>query len=137
MKYDIHGLEEYVVLDARFTAKVHPDFTDTDLAALPTNLVTAAVALFDPTCLAMPGPWDPAASGFDYQDASILIVGGGSNTGKSGTQQAALVGTGKIVVIASSKGEADAKALGATRNIDRTKTGVKPQLKLGRLSETT
>lgn len=122
--YDTQGLQEYAILDTRFSAKVPSGFTDAQLATLPTNCVSAAVALFDSTCLGIPGPWDPAASSFNYQATSILILGGGSNTGQFAIQLAALAGIGTIVVVASPKGAAAAKALGATHVIDRTKSGM-------------
>lgn len=116
------GLQEYAILDSRFSAKVPSGFSDAQLASLPCNYVTAAVALFDSSALGIPAPWDPAASSFDYKSTSLLIVGGGSNTGKYGIQLAALAGIGNIIVVAGLKGAADAKALGATHVVDRTKT---------------
>ncbi|CAI7579724.1 unnamed protein product [Penicillium pancosmium] len=118
--YDTQGLQEYSIMDTRFSAKVPPGYTDAELATLPTNLVTAAVALFDSTGFNIPPPWDPAALTFNYREASILIVGGGSNTGRFAIQLAAIAAIGKIIVVASLKGEADLKALGATHVIDRT-----------------
>ncbi|RAL12842.1 zinc-binding alcohol dehydrogenase family protein [Aspergillus homomorphus CBS 101889] len=117
---DSLGLQEYAILDARYSAKVPAGFTDAQLATLPTNLVTAAVALFDSTCLGIPAPWDPAASSFDYKNTSILILGGGANTGKFGIQLAALAGIGRIIVVASPRSAAETRALGATHIIDRT-----------------
>ncbi|KAJ5121928.1 GroES-like protein [Penicillium atrosanguineum] len=116
------GLQEYAILDSRFSAKVPSGFTDAQATSLPTNYVTAAVALFDTTCFSFPAPWDPAAKSFDYKSTSLLIVGGGSNTGKYGIQLAALAGIGNIIVIAGLRGAADLKALGATHVIDRTKS---------------
>ncbi|KAJ5966289.1 GroES-like protein [Penicillium waksmanii] len=100
-----------------------PGYTDAELATLPTNLVTAAVALFDSTGLNIPSPLDTTALKFNYEEASILIVGGGSNTGRFAIQLAAITGIGKIIVVASLNGEADLKALGATHVIDRTNPG--------------
>lgn len=121
--YDTQGLQEYAIMDTRFSAKVPPAYTDAELATLPTNLVTATVALFDSTGFNIPAPWDPAALEFNYREASILIIGGGSNTGKFAIQLAAITGIGKLLVVASLKSEADLKALGATHVIDRTKPG--------------
>lgn len=115
------GLQEYAILDARFSAKVPAGFTDAQVASLPVNCITAAVALFNPTCFGIPAPWDPAANSFDYKSTSVLILGGGSNTGKFGIQLAALAGIGNIIVVAGLKGAADIRALGATHVIDRTK----------------
>lgn len=119
------GLQEYAVLDSRFAAKVPSGFTDAQMASVPTNYFTSAVALFDATCFGIPAPWLPAAKSFDYKSTSVLILGGGSNTGKFGIQLAALAGIGNIIVVAGLKGEADIKALGATHVIDRTKSPAK------------
>ncbi|KAJ6119355.1 GroES-like protein [Penicillium sp. IBT 18751x] len=119
---DSAGLQEYAILDTKFSAKVPSGFTDAQAASLPTNYVTAAVALFDKTCLGLPAPWDPAAKSFDYKSTSLLILGGGSNCGKFSIQLAALAGIGTIITIAGLRGAADLKALGATHVIDRTKS---------------
>ena len=116
------GLQEYAILYERFSAKVPSGFSDAQLASLPVNLVTAAVALFDPTCFDIPSPWSDDRHGFDYKSQSILIVGGGSNTGKFAIQLAALAGFGKIIVVAGLKGEQVAKSLGATHVVDRGKS---------------
>ncbi|KAJ5113217.1 GroES-like protein [Penicillium angulare] len=118
--YDTQGLQEYAILETKYSAKVPLGFTDAQMATVPTNCVPAAVAFFDKTCFGIPAPWDAAASEFDYKGTSLLIIGGGSNTGKFGIQLAALLGIGKIIVVAGLKGAADAKALGATHVIDRT-----------------
>lgn len=119
------GLQEYAILDTRFAAKVPAGFTDAQAASVPTNYVTSAVALFDSTCFGIPAPWDPAAKSFDYKSTSVLILGGGSNTGKYGIQLAALAGFGNIIVVAGLSSEADIRALGATHVIDRTKPPAK------------
>ncbi|KAJ5281705.1 GroES-like protein [Penicillium angulare] len=118
--FDTQGLQEYAILDIKYSAKVPSGFTDAQMATVPTNCVPAAVALFDKSCFGIPAPWDPVAAEFDYKGTSLLILGGGSNTGKFGIQLAALVGIGKIIVVAGLKGAADAQALGATHVIDRT-----------------
>ncbi|RAH77154.1 putative zinc-type alcohol dehydrogenase-like protein [Aspergillus japonicus CBS 114.51] len=122
---DTQGLQEYAVLDERYAAQVPSGFTDAQLATLPTNLVTAAVALFDASGLGIPSPWwgeDSAAAAwsFDYAGTSVLILGGGSNTGRFAIQLAALARIGRIVVVAGTKSAEEAKDLGATHVIDRT-----------------
>lgn len=90
------------------------------MASLPTNLVTSLVALFDNSALDIPAPWTPGASGFDYKSTSLLIVGGGSNTGKFAVQLAALAGIGQIIVVAGARNDAELRSFGATHIIDRT-----------------
>lgn len=118
---DTQGLQQFAILDVRATAKVPAGFSSSQVATLPTNLTTSAVALFDPAALDIPAPWDHnAAKTVDLKSQSILIVGGGTNTGKFAIQLAALVGFGNIIVVAGLKGEAAEKKLGATHVIDRT-----------------
>ncbi|PYI34508.1 GroES-like protein [Aspergillus indologenus CBS 114.80] len=118
---DTAGLQEYAILDARYSAKVPTSFTDAQLATLPTNLVAPAVALFDESALGIPAPWatPSSSSGFDYHATSLLIIGGGSNTGRFGIQLAALAGIGRIIVVGSARSAAEAQRLGATHVIDR------------------
>ncbi|OJK01312.1 hypothetical protein ASPACDRAFT_115951 [Aspergillus aculeatus ATCC 16872] len=122
---DTQGLQEYALLDERYAAKVPAGFTDAQLATLPTNLVTAAVALFDASGLGIPSRWwgeDSAAAAwsFDYAGTSLLILGGGSNTGRFAIQLAALARIGRIVVVAGAKSAEEARQLGATHVVDRS-----------------
>ncbi|RAH67864.1 zinc-binding alcohol dehydrogenase family protein [Aspergillus aculeatinus CBS 121060] len=116
---DTAGLQEYAILDARYSAKVPAGFTDAQLATLPTNLVAPAVALFDASALGIPAPWTTTSSDFDHHATSLLIIGGGSNTGRFGIQLAALAGLGRIIVVGSARSAAEAQRLGATHVIDR------------------
>ncbi|ETI22636.1 hypothetical protein G647_06712 [Cladophialophora carrionii CBS 160.54] len=111
------GLQEYAVLDADFSAKIPEGFTDDDGATLPTNVIAALVALFDPKTLGIPAPWTEAAKSFDFKGTTLLVVGGGSNCGRFGVQLAALAGVGRIVVVGGD--EAELKSYGATDVIDR------------------
>ena len=111
------GLQQYAVLDADFTAKVPDNISEDDAAELPTNTVTNACALFDSTLLGFPAPWSSDTSNVSLEDTTILIVGGGSNTGRFAVQFAALAGFGRIVVIGGE--EAQLKSYGATRVLDR------------------
>ncbi|KAJ5216920.1 GroES-like protein [Penicillium chermesinum] len=120
--WDTAGLQEYAILETRFSAKVPAGFTDAEAATLPCNLVAAVVGLFDPSCLGLPAPWDARVSDFDYKGTSLLIIGGGANTGKFAIQAAAAVGVGNIIVVAGRRSAEEAKALGATHVIDRMKS---------------
>ncbi|PHH90657.1 hypothetical protein CDD83_3020 [Cordyceps sp. RAO-2017] len=117
---DSRGLQEYALLDAQFAAKSAAGFSDGQMASFPTNLVTAAVSLFDESALGIPAPWTEAAAKFDYGAKSILIIGGGSNTGRYAIQLAALAGFGKIIVVASAKKASEIRSLGATHVVDRS-----------------
>ena len=82
---------------------------------MPCNVVAPLVALF--ATLQIPAPWSPGAKGFDYANAMLLLVGGGSNCGKFAVQLAKLAGIGKIIVVGGN--EAELKGFGATHVIDR------------------
>jgi len=110
-----NGLQEYAVADLAALAKIPDSITDDEAATLPTNIIAPLVALFK--TLEIPAPWSPAAKDFDYANATILIVGGGSNCGRFGVQLAKLAGIGRIVVVGGN--EADLKSFGATHIIDR------------------
>ena len=110
-----NGLQEYAVLDEQFTARIPSTFTNDDAATLPTNLIASLVALFHD--LPIPAPWAPEARTFDYRNATILIIGGGSFAGRYATQLAKLAGIGRIVVVG---GSAEVlKSYGATHVLDR------------------
>ncbi|KAK7432182.1 hypothetical protein QQZ08_001127 [Neonectria magnoliae] len=109
------GLQEYAIADRVALAKIPDSITDDEAATLPSNIVAPLVALFE--TLQIPAPWTPAAKEFDYADAAILIVGGGSNCGRFAVQLAKLSGIGRIVVVGGN--EAELKSFGATQVIDR------------------
>ncbi|KAH6880660.1 putative alcohol dehydrogenase [Thelonectria olida] len=110
-----NGLQEYALAAVGSMAKIPDSITDDEAATLPTNIIAPLVALFK--VLEIPAPWSPTAGDFDYANASILIVGGGSNCGKFGVQLARLAGIGRIVVVGGN--ETELKGFGATHVIDR------------------
>lgn len=110
-----NGLQEYAIGDIGALAKIPNPISDDEAATLPTNIIAPLVAIFE--VLEIPAPWTSKAANFDYKSAQILIVGGGSNTGKFGVQLAKLAGIGKIVVVGGK--EAELKGFGATNVIDR------------------
>ena len=114
-----NGLQELAILNVLPTRKAPVGFTDEQLATLPTNLITSVVGLFDPSGLGIPPPWSESSKDFDYASTRLLIVGGGSNCGKYAVQLASLAGIGTIVVVASTRNEAELKSYGATHVIDR------------------
>ncbi|KZF20235.1 GroES-like protein [Xylona heveae TC161] len=115
---DETALQEYVVADVPFTARVPDNLSDADAAVFPTNGVTAAVALFDESGLKIPFPSTPASASFDYKSQTLLIMGGG-NVSKLATQFAKVAGIGTIIVIAGSYHAVELRAYGATHVIDR------------------
>ena len=110
-----NGLQELAVLDEQFTAKIPDTITDDDAATLPTNLIASLVALFHD--LPIPAPWTQKAKTFDYRNATLLIIGGGSFAGRYAIQLAKLAGIGRIVVVGGSKEVLE--GYGATYVLDR------------------
>ncbi|KAK9489185.1 chaperonin 10-like protein [Lipomyces doorenjongii] len=110
-----NGLQEYALAAVGSMAKVPDSITDDEAATLPTNIIAPLVALFK--VLEIPAPWSPTAEDFDYVNASILIVGGGSNCGKFSVQLAKLAGIGRIIVVGGN--ESELNGFGATHVIDR------------------
>lgn len=110
-----NGLQEYAIADVGCMAKIPDAISDDEAATLPTNVIAPLVAFFEE--LGIPAPWTSEAKSFNYGSAQILIMGGGSNTGKFGVQLAKLAGIGKIVVVGGK--EAELIAFGATHVLDR------------------
>lgn len=105
----------YAVADAWAAAKIPASISDDQAATLPTNAVAPLVSLF--SLLKIPAPWSPTSKDFDYANTELLIVGGGSSSGKFGVQLAKLAGIGRIVVVGGKEDEL--KAFGATHVLDR------------------
>lgn len=115
-------MQEYAILETRFAALVPAGVSDAEAATLPSNLIPVVIGLFDESCLGFPAPWDERASMVYYQGTSILIIGGGSNTGKFAIQVSSLMGIGRIIVVSGQGSAEEARALGATHIIDRSKS---------------
>ncbi|KNG51456.1 hypothetical protein TW65_01471 [Stemphylium lycopersici] len=114
-----NALQQYVVLDEDFTAKIPVGFKDDEAATIPTNALAGLIALFNPSGLGIPAPWasKEGDAAFDYAGTTLLIIGGGSNCGRFGVQLAHLAGIGTIVVVGGS--EEELKRYGATHVLDR------------------
>ncbi|KAL3467300.1 GroES-like protein [Aspergillus heterothallicus] len=111
---DQGGLQEYALLHADYAARIPENLTFDDAATIPVNAVASFVALFHSSGLV------------DYSHDAIVVIGGGSNTGKFGLMFAKLAGFGKVITIAG--GTRDSRkmeylrSLGATHVIDRRLT---------------
>lgn len=110
-----NGLQEYAVLNEQYSAGIPNNISDDDAATLPTNVIASLVALFHD--LPIPAPWTQQAKDFDYKNAMLLIIGGGSFAGRFAVQLAKLAGIGRIVVVGGP--EAELKGYGATSVLDR------------------
>jgi NADPH:quinone reductase len=114
---DTGGLQEYCILDEDYTAHLPHNISDDEAASFPVNGLTAFFAMFsdDGYQLPLPSSGEPSP----VSNESIVIIGGGANTGKYGIQFARLAGFRKIIAIASPSNESELKRLGATNIIDR------------------
>ncbi|MCJ1240051.1 hypothetical protein MMC14_008051 [Varicellaria rhodocarpa] len=76
------GLQDYTLVDSRYTTIVPPNLTDDDAAIFPINATTSALSLFGSAGLNFPFPGTPESLRFDYPSQKLIIIGGGTNCGK-------------------------------------------------------
>ncbi|KAF1345546.1 chaperonin 10-like protein [Delphinella strobiligena] len=113
------GLQGYTVVDGSYAIPVPPNLSDLDASTYPINAFTVGAALFAPDTGFFPLPGTPESETFDYADATLVIVGGGTNTGSLAVQFARIAGIGSIVAVASLSSAETLKRLGATHIVDR------------------
>jgi NADPH2:quinone reductase len=123
------GLQEYTILNGEYSAVVPEGVADVEAALYPINAVTSAIALFTIAGLNWPFPGSPDAEKFDYKSQKVVIVGGGTNTGKLAVQFAKLAGVGTIIAIAGLSGAALLKEFGATHVISRKDSDIEQQVR--------
>jgi NADPH2:quinone reductase len=87
------------------------------------------MSLFSAAGFGLPFPGTPEAVGFDYTSQKVVIIGGGTNTGKLAIQLANLAGIGTIIAIASPFGEPLLKSFGATHVIARQYSDIESQVR--------
>lgn len=115
---DQQGLQEYAVLNVDAIAKVPEGFSDDQAVSLPVNIITTFMALFNEQYgLGFPAPWE--ISGSNLRDKSLVVIGGGSSTGKLVVQLAKIAGVGQITTIAGIKNKEELEKMGATNVVDR------------------
>ncbi|KAI5240359.1 hypothetical protein E4T42_08388 [Aureobasidium subglaciale] len=119
-KNEFNAAQEYALVDARFVGKVADSGLSLDEAStIPVIVLAAFIALFASSGLGLPAPFSPEATSFDYAGVTLLVIGGGSNTGQATIELARMVGVGKIIAVAGNRNEASLKAAGVTHFIDR------------------
>lgn len=127
---DAGGLQQYTILQERFSCKVPPGWADEEACTLPSNLSAAAIAFFsssgsplnimnDAGGLGLPLPWSKEASSFGFPQKSILIIGAGAATGRFGIQLARILGFGTIIAVAGLRNETELRRMGVTHVLDR------------------
>lgn len=123
------GLQHYTVANGSYAAIVPPRIPSTEAALYPINAFTSAMALFTPAGLDIPFPETPESAAFDYASQKLVIIGGGSNTGKLATQFARIAGIGTIIAIASLSNTGVLKDFGATHVIARQAPDIVSQVR--------
>jgi NADPH:quinone reductase-like Zn-dependent oxidoreductase len=126
---DQAGLQQFCILDATFAAPV-PHHTSFDQAAtFPVNAIASFIALFSASGLDLAPKF--LGHGVDYANEAIVIIGGGSNSGKFALQFSRLAGFGKIITTAKVRGDGgqSLRDFGATHIIDREAADVEDQIR--------
>ncbi|KAF5535517.1 zinc-type alcohol dehydrogenase [Fusarium mexicanum] len=127
---DFNAAQQYALVDARFVGRVAGSgLTDDEASTIPVIVLAAFITLFAPSGHGIPAPFTSEAKTFEYSSISLLVIGGGSNTGRAVVELAKLAGIGQILVIAGKQNEANLKAIGATHFIDRRDPDVLDQIR--------
>ncbi|KAF5708962.1 zinc-type alcohol dehydrogenase [Fusarium mundagurra] len=98
--------------------------TDDEASTIPVIVLTAFITLFAP-----PGHGILAPFSLGAKSISLLVIGGGSNTGRAAIELAKLAGIGQIIAVAGSQNEENLRAIGATHVIDRRAPDVLDQIR--------
>lgn len=123
------SLQEYTIINGLYTAVVPAGISDEEAALYPINAVTAAMALFSTAGLGLPFPGTPESDSFDYASQKLVIIGGGTSTGKLAIQFARLAGIGTIIITASPSSAVLLKSFGATHVIARQDPDIEEQVR--------
>lgn len=119
---DAGGLQQYSILEEG-TMTFLPENISADAAStLLCNLLASLFAIIHPKMglgIPMPGGLGGHDKSFDYAGTTLVIIGGGSDTGKLAIQFAANAKIGSIITVASAKSTDTLKALGATHVVER------------------
>jgi len=127
---DFNPLQQYALADARFVGKVaDTGLSDDEASTIPVIVLAGFIALFSKSGLNLPPPFSPEAKSFSYADATLLVIGGGSNTGMATIELARLAGFGKILTVAGLQNEAQVRSRGATHIVDRHSANALDQIR--------
>ncbi|KAL4901514.1 hypothetical protein BDW74DRAFT_187712 [Aspergillus multicolor] len=126
---DQAGLQQFCILDAEYAARIPGHMSFDEATTIPVNAIASFVALFSESGLHLTPRFLGHES--DYSNGAIVIIGGGSNSGKFAIQFARLAGFGKIVVTARLRDDngQSLRELGATHVIDREAADVEEQIR--------
>lgn len=123
------GLQEYTLISSLYAAIVPSRVSDTEAALYPVNAVTSAMALFSSAGFHWPFPATPESKDFDYASQKLVIIGGGTSTGKLAVQFAKLAGVRTIIAIASLSGAEELKSYGVTHVIARQAPDIEEEVR--------
>ncbi|KAI4740658.1 hypothetical protein E4T50_08904 [Aureobasidium sp. EXF-12298] len=127
---DFNAAQQYALVDARYVGRVvDSGLSDDEASTIPVIVLAAFVALFSRSGLGFPAPFAPEAESFDYGSNTLLVIGGGSNTGRATIELAAMAGIGRIITIAGQRNEASLRSIGVTHFIDRQASDVQEQIR--------
>jgi NADPH2:quinone reductase len=117
-KNDFNAAQQYALMNARYAGKVMSSGLSVDEAStIPVIVLAAFVALFANAGHGLPAPFSELAKSFDYGSVTLLVIGGGSNTGKATIELAKMVGIGRIIAVAGSRNQESLRSIGATHFI--------------------
>ncbi|KAH9481171.1 Zinc-type alcohol dehydrogenase-like protein C2E1P3.01 [Psilocybe cubensis] len=121
--YDNRGssFQQYTTAVASSVARIPPNWTYDQVAALPVVLSCAYIGLYNknPYGLGIDPPISEATEG-KYADTPIVVLGGSTSVGQMVIQLAQLSGFSPIFTTASPKHTVFLKSLGATHILDRS-----------------
>ncbi|KAF4211245.1 hypothetical protein CNMCM5878_002891 [Aspergillus fumigatiaffinis] len=126
---DQAGLQQFCILDANFAAPIPHHISFDQAATFPVNAIASFIALFSSSGLGLAPKF--LGHDLDYANEAIVIIGGGSNSGKFALQFSRLAGFGKIIATAKvrSDGGQSLRDFGATHIIDREAADVEDQIR--------
>ncbi|OOQ90213.1 putative alcohol dehydrogenase, zinc-containing [Penicillium brasilianum] len=125
---DQAGLQQFCILDAKFAAPIPHHISFDQAATVPVNAIASFIALFSSSGLDLTPKF--LGHGSDYTNEAIVIIGGGSNSGKFALQFSRLAGFGKIIATAKVRdGGQSLREFGATHIIDRKADDVEDQIR--------
>lgn len=128
-KNDFNAAQQYALMDTRYAGKVSPNGLSVDEAStIPVVVLAAFVALFASTGHGFPAPFSESAKSFGYGNITLLVIGGGSNTGRASIELAKMVGIGRIIAVAGLRNQDLLESIGATHFIDRQASDVLDQI---------
>lgn len=117
---DFYGLQQYALVDPWFAAKVsETGLSDDEAATIPTNVASVFVAPFHSTGFGLLDQLTDKPKSDKLSDQAILIIGAGSNCGRTAVRFAKMSGFGTIVAHAGTSNEEELKAMGATHFVSR------------------